>query len=71
MSHFGYIGKLVLNKQEDFYEYTINEVKIYSGIDIFEHERKVYDELMERIRLHIDEFLIKDLLNIVIEYIIF
>lgn len=70
MSHFGHIGKLVLNKQKDFYEYTCNKVKIYSGVDILEHEIKVYDELMERIRLHIDEFLIKDLLNIVIEYLI-
>ena len=51
------------------YKYEIYRTEIFSIIDIYQQEKEVYDELKMKMRRHLDDFLIKDLLDIVIGYV--
>lgn len=51
------------------YKYEINHVEIFSIIALYQQEKEIYDELKMKMRRQLDNFIIKDLLNIVIEYV--
>ncbi len=51
------------------YKYEIYRTEIFSIIDIYQQEKEVYGELKIKMLRQLDDFIIKDLLDIVMEYV--
>lgn len=75
MYTFSMIGECTFIRQIEhngitWYEYDIdNKIVIYSIINFHEQETEIYNDIRSKTRRQLDDFFIKDLLNIVIKYL--